>query len=53
MKKKTNNKTLGINAITPFDKENKENFSSMDFKFDVKREIEIADDEIGKRRFVK
>jgi len=53
MKKKIINETLVVEAIAPFDKENKEDLNNMKFKFDTKREIKIVDDKVGKGSLIK
>lgn len=39
--------------ICPFDEDNKEDIENMDIKLNVKRDVKIVSDEIGKRRFIK
>lgn len=39
--------------ICPFDKESKENIKDMELDIDVKREVKIVSDKIGKGRFIK
>jgi len=40
-------------AITPFDSESKENLKDMTLEIDIKREVKIVGDEVGRRRLIK
>ena len=40
-------------AICPFDKDNIEDIENMDIEFNMKRDVKVVSDDIGKRRFMK
>lgn len=42
-----------VEDICPFDKDNKEDIKNMDIELNVKRDIKVVSDEIGKRSRLK
>jgi len=38
-------------SICPFDEDNQEDIGSMDVKLNMRRDVKVVDDRIGRRRF--